>query len=280
MSLDYDGVTSLRLEIKKRLNKTSHTTQADYIADGCEALEFDKRKKGASGKPVENVAILRWLLENKTATRNKSKGQVMTISATGIAVNLILGVNQNNHVTFELAKQFAARDGIKRTGKKLTDYISDNKQAAIEFVEAQNKARQLARDDIMATGSAKPLADYVEQIQVEQILQNNVEPIQQNNVEPIQQKTPKQYANKYQFKSVAFNTSDGKNKTRHVIKLENYFIEALKQIGVDNLPAFLSEITTTEWNESTGDKSIMKIVKASIVNELLKKAGNKQNGKV
>jgi hypothetical protein len=42
----------------------------------------------------------------------------------------------------------------------------------------------------------------------------------------------------------------------------------------------LSEITTTEWNESTGDKSIMKIVKASIVNELLKKAGNKQNGKV
>lgn len=195
MSLDYDGVTSLRLEIKKRLNKTSHTTQADYIAAACNALGFEKREKGASGKPVENVAILKWLLENKTATRNKS----------------------------------------------------------------QNKAQALLPQ---ITETPAPIIEAVE------------------IVEPIQQKTPKQYANKYQFKSVAFNTSDGKNKTRHVIKLENYFIEALKQIGVDNLPAFLSEITTTEWNKSTGDKSIMKIVKASIVNELLKKAGNKQNGKV
>jgi hypothetical protein len=147
------------------------------------ALGFDKRKKGDNGNPTENVLILQWLLDNKTATRNKS-------------------------------------------AKK-------NKTAT---------------------------------------LPETITPIEPETVEPIQHKQPKQYADKYQFKSVAFNTSDGANKARHVIKIERYYIDALTAIGVDNLPAFLSKATTKEWNETTGDKSIMKIVKSAIVNELLKRA--------
>ena len=191
MSLDYDGVTSLRLEIKNRLNKTSHQTQADYIAAACVALGFDKRKKGDNGAALENKAILQWLLDNKTSCELNEKPSQITLPET------------------------------------ITPIIE-----AVEIVE------------------------------------------------PIQHKQPKQYADKYQFKSVAFNTSDGANKTRHVIKIERYYIDALTAIGVDNLPAFLSKATTKEWNETTGDKSIMKIVKSAIVNELLKKAGVKQNGKV
>ena len=174
MSLDYDGVTSLRLEIKNRLNKTSHQTQADYIAAACVALGYDKRKKGDNGAALENKAILQWLLDNKTTTRNKT----------------------------------------------------------------QNKSQITLPEAIT----------------------------------PIQHKQPKQYAEKYQFKSIAFYTSDGANKARHVIKIERYYIDALTAIGVDNLPAFLSKATTKEWNETTGDKSIMKIVKSAIVNELLKRA--------
>ena len=181
MSLDYDGVTSLRLEIKNRLNKTSHQTQADYIAAACVALGYDKRKKGDNGAALENKAILQWLLDNKTTTRNKT----------------------------------------------------------------QNKSQ------ITLPETITPIIE---------------------TVDPIQHKQPKQYAEKYQFKSVAFNTSDGANKARHVIKIERYYIDALNKIGVDNLPAWLSESTTKEWNETTGDKSIMKIVKSEIVNELLKRA--------
>jgi hypothetical protein len=261
---DYDGVTSLRLEIKNRLNKTSHTTQADYIADGCEALGFKKRLRSNGGSPAENVAILKWLLENKTATRNKSKGQVMTISATGIAVNLILGVQQNNRVTFELAKRFAARDGIKRTGKKLTDYISDNKQAAIEFIEAQNKARQLARDDIMATGSAKPLADYVEQVKQNDDV--NVLPVKQSTTKT-RNKT-KRESRFNQFTAIAFSVT-GKTGRQH-ISLEPEYMKALELIAPDNRNKWLSD-TVADYIAKNGIESTTRIVKASIVNALIER---------
>jgi hypothetical protein len=38
------------------------------------------------------------------------------------------------------------------------------------------------------------------------------------------------------------------------------------------LPVFLSKATTKEWNETTGDKSIAKMVKSAIVFELVKRA--------
>ena len=82
------------------------------------------------------------------------------------------------------------------------------------------------------------------------------------------QKQPRNYGDKYKYKTLAFNTD---KDMRHVIKLEIYYIDALKQIGIDNIPAFLARVTATEWNATTGDRSIMKIVKREIVNALLNK---------
>ena len=185
----------------------------------------------------------------------------MAISATGIAVNLMLGFEQNNRATFERAKRFAQLDGITRKGKALTDYIDANKQAVKSWIELDVSNKRKAANEFIATGSIEPIEQYKAE--------------RNKPVEPILQK-PKQYANKYTFSSVAFNTTNGTTKTRHVIKLERYYIEALGHIGISgkDVAAWLSDSTSPEWNETTGDKSIIKIVKAAIVNALVSRTNS------
>jgi hypothetical protein len=64
---DYDGI-KLNAEIKRLFKKVaSHTTQAKYIKAACKTLGFKERLKHDSGSPVENKAILKWLLDNASA---------------------------------------------------------------------------------------------------------------------------------------------------------------------------------------------------------------------
>lgn len=86
--------------------------------------------------------------------------------------------------------------------------------------------------------------------------------------EPIPLKKPRQYADKYKYKTIAFNTD---KNTRHVIKLEAYYTDALKKMGIENIPVFLANVTSDEWNATTEDKSIAKIVKCAIITKLMTK---------
>jgi hypothetical protein len=100
----------------------------------------------------------------------------------------------------------------------------------------------------------------------EAITENMLQPV---TIAPAQKYKQPVYADKYAYKTMTVFI--GANKARHVIKLENFYIDALKQIGVDSVPLWIAATVSDEWNETTGDKSIMKIVKASIVNALIER---------
>ena len=53
-----------------------------------------------------------------------------------------------------------------------------------------------------------------------------------------------------------------------MIKLERFYLDALSNVGVENVPDFLSSQVEREWQETTGAKSITKMVKHAIVNQL------------
>ena len=80
------------------------------------------------------------------------------------------------------------------------------------------------------------------------------------------------YSKQYYYKTITLFTENEGVKTRHVIKLERFYIDAMATIGIDKFPAWLSDAIAVEWSETIGDKSIIKIVKAEIVNALVKRA--------
>ena len=149
MSLDYDGVTSLRLEIKNRLNKTSHQTQADYIAAACVALGFDKRKKGDNGAALENKAILQWLLDNKTTTRNKTqnKSQITILETiTPIIETPAPAPKTRNKVKRENRFNQFKRISFNVTGNTQRQHISLEPEfiKALELIAPANKLQWLS----------------------------------------------------------------------------------------------------------------------------------------
>ena len=88
---------------------------------------------------------------------------------------------------------------------------------------------------------------------------------------PAQKKKPC-YSKQYDYKTITLFTRNENVKTRHVIKLEQFYIDALESIGIDKKAAWLSEAIAVEFNETTGDKSIAKMVKSAIVFELVRRA--------
>jgi hypothetical protein len=158
MNLDYDGTTSLRLEIKKRLNKTSHTTQADYIADGCEALGFKKRLRSNGGSPAENVAILKWLLENKTATRNKAqnKAQASLPQITGAIAPK--PIEPPTHKTRNKVKRDARYSAFTRISFNVT---GNTQRQHISLEPEYMKALELIAPDNRLKWLADTVADYI-----------------------------------------------------------------------------------------------------------------------
>lgn len=135
------------------------------------------------------------------------------------------------------------------------------------------KIYQWECDAKSATGNAEPVlqsADTIQTTIVEPVLQKST-PQAVGNVEPVLQ-SKRKYADQYEYKTIAFSTTNGTATTRHVIKLESYLVDAIvKNVGAKNVPQFLKEQVSLEWNEATGDKSIVKMVKRSIFLALIAK---------
>ena len=154
---DYDGL-KLNNEIKRIFKKVaSHTTQAKYIKAACKALGFKERLKHDSGSPVENKAIVPWLIENASAlglklnavvlpqipetappiepppkpkTRNKTKRENRFNQFKRISFN-VTGNAQRQHISLEpefiKALELIAPDNkLQWLSDTVSDYIAKN----------------------------------------------------------------------------------------------------------------------------------------------------------
>jgi hypothetical protein len=141
---DYDGI-KLNAEIKRLFKKVaSHTTQAKYIKAACKALGFKERLKHDSGSPVENKAIVQWLLDNASAlglkpneppthtpkTRNKVKRDARYSAFTRISFN-VTGNAQRQHISLEpefikALELIAGNNKLQWLSDTVSDYIAKN----------------------------------------------------------------------------------------------------------------------------------------------------------
>lgn len=73
-------------------------------------------------------------------------GNVAKISVTGIAVNLMLGFSEQNQTAYASIKRYAAHMEQPQVGDKFTQFISDNKSRAKEWVDADLAQRKATKE--------------------------------------------------------------------------------------------------------------------------------------
>lgn len=197
--------------------------------------------KGSLDQAIANLELCS-MKSNNTLTKLKNEA----LDALGIKMTSTLGGVANEPIRL-----------------KVYEWLRDNKSKyAVEPVP------QLA--DTAQTTIVEPALYIDDATETINIVKPVVQDTDVETVEPVPQ-SKRKYADQYEYKTIAFNTINDATTTRHVIKLERYLIDAIKDAGAQSVPQFLGEKVAREWNETTGDKSITKMVKRAIVEALVAK---------